>query len=75
LLNTGFFLLHDQAETADRTNALMKLSTSEIFHHPPYSPDLVPSDFHLFTMMKFFHTNEDVMDEVKIAVYLGVAVL
>ncbi|KAJ4426715.1 hypothetical protein ANN_26513 [Periplaneta americana] len=26
----------------------------EIFDHPPYSPDLAPSDFHLFTKLKDF---------------------
>ena len=26
----------------------------EIFDHPPYNPDLAPSDFHLFTKLKDF---------------------
>ncbi|GBL86187.1 hypothetical protein AVEN_131934-1 [Araneus ventricosus] len=26
----------------------------EIFDHPPYSPDLAPSDFHLFLKLKEF---------------------
>jgi hypothetical protein len=36
----------------------------EILPHPPYSPDLAPSDFHLFPKMKKhltykrFHSNE-----------------
>jgi hypothetical protein len=25
---------------------------SELFDHPPYSPDLAPSDYHLFTYPK-----------------------
>ncbi|KAJ4442184.1 hypothetical protein ANN_12050 [Periplaneta americana] len=29
-------------------------SVWEIFDHPPYSPDLAPSDFHLFTKLKDF---------------------
>jgi transposase len=38
---------------------------------PPYSPDLAPSDYHLFTYMKVwlanerFKTNEELMDGVK----------
>jgi hypothetical protein len=52
------------------TNALIKLFNWEIFDHPPYSPDLAPSDYHVFTKMKvwlatqLFHTNEELMDEV-----------
>jgi len=40
------------------------------FRQPPYSPDLAPSDYHLFTNMKIwlaaqrFHTNEELMDTV-----------
>jgi hypothetical protein len=43
----------------------------EILPHPAYSPDLAPSDFHLFQKMKKhlrcqrFHSNEDVQNEVK----------
>jgi hypothetical protein len=42
----------------------------EIYDHPPYSSNLVPSDYHLFTKMKVwlatqrFHTNEELMDGV-----------
>jgi hypothetical protein len=57
-------------QTKARTNALIKLFNWEIFDHPPYSPDLAPSDYHLFTKMKVwlatqrFHTNEELMDRV-----------
>jgi transposase len=43
----------------------------KILPHPPYSPDLEPSDFHLFSKMKKhltgqrFHSNENVQNEVK----------
>jgi hypothetical protein len=65
-------LLHDDAwsDTAARTNALIKFFNWEIFDHPSYSPDLVPSDYNLFTKMKVrlgtqrFHTNEELMDGV-----------
>jgi hypothetical protein len=63
-------LLHDNArpQTATSTNALIKLFNWQIFDHPSYSPDLVPSDYHLFTKMTVwlgtqrFHTNEELMD-------------
>ena len=65
-------LLHDNARshTAVRTNAFIKLFNWEIFDHPPYSPDLAPSDYHLLVKMKVwlatqrFHTNEELMDGV-----------
>jgi transposase len=60
-------LLHDNMwpHTAAGTNVLIKLFNWEIFDHPPYSPDLAPIDYHLFTKMKVwlgtqcFHTNEE----------------
>jgi hypothetical protein len=57
-------------QTAARTNVLIKLFSWEIFDHPAYSPDLAPSDYHLFTKMKVwlatqrFNTNEELMDGV-----------
>jgi transposase len=50
---------------------LLKSWGWEILPHPPYSPDLAPSDFYLFPKMKKhlrgqrFHTSEDVQNEVK----------
>jgi transposase len=72
MLTKGVVLLQDNARphAAARTNALIKLFNSEIFEHSPYSPDLPPSDYHLFTKMKvwlatqLFHTNEELMDGV-----------
>jgi len=72
MFTKGVVLLHDNARphTTVRTNALIKLSNWEIFDHPPYSPDLAPSDNHLFTKTKVrlatqrFHTNEELMDGV-----------
>jgi hypothetical protein len=66
------FLLHDNARphTAARTNALIKLFNWEIFDHPSYSPDLAPSDYHLFATKKVwlatqrFHTNKQLMEGV-----------
>jgi hypothetical protein len=48
----------------------MKLFNWEIFNHPSYSPDLAPSNYHLFSKMKFwlatqrFHTNDEPIDGV-----------
>jgi hypothetical protein len=42
-----------------------------LFDHTPYSPDLAPSDYHLFTYMKNwlgsqnFNNNEELMEGVK----------
>jgi len=38
----------------------------EVLSHPPYSPDLAPSDFHFFPHLKRTHFTAD--DEVKQAV-------
>jgi hypothetical protein len=71
MLTKAVVLLHDVwPHTTARTNTLIKLLNSEIFDHSPYSPDLAPSDYHLFTKMKVwlatqhFHTNEELMDGV-----------
>jgi hypothetical protein len=43
----------------------------ELFDHPPYSPDLAPSDYHLFTYLKNwlrlqrFNSDEELMEGVK----------
>jgi transposase len=65
--------LHDDARphSAAATVNLLKSWGWEILPHPPYSPDLAPSDFHLFLKMKKqlrgqrFHSNEDVQNEIK----------
>jgi transposase len=71
MLTKGVVLLHDNARphTAARTNALIKRFNWEIFDHPPYSPDLAPSDYHLFSKMVWlatqrFHSNEELMHGV-----------
>jgi transposase len=67
-------LLHDNARPHSDTATLNLLNSWgwEILPHPPYSPDLAPSDFHLvFPKMKKhlrgqrFRSNEDVQNEVK----------
>ncbi|GBN87365.1 Histone-lysine N-methyltransferase SETMAR [Araneus ventricosus] len=54
LLSYGVVLLHDNARpnTAVKTREVLRKFKWDVFQHPPYSPDLAPSDFHLFTAMK-----------------------
>jgi histone-lysine N-methyltransferase SETMAR len=74
MLTKGVVLLHDNVRphTAARTSDLIKRFNWEIFDHPPYSPDLALSDYHLFIKMKVwlatqrFHTNEELTDGVNI---------
>jgi histone-lysine N-methyltransferase SETMAR len=78
MLTYGVVLLHDNARlhtsTAARTRALL-----ELFDHPPYSPDLTPSDYHLFTYLKNwlrsqrFNNNEELMEDVKMCMSSQVA--
>jgi transposase len=64
-------LLHDNARprTASCTQALLKHFNWVLFDHPPYSPDLAPSDYHLFTYLKnrlgSQHFNNELMAGVK----------
>jgi transposase len=63
---------HDNARphTADRTRALLEDFNWELFAHTPYSPDLAPSDYHLFTYLtnwlrsQRFSSNEECMEGV-----------
>jgi len=50
----GFLFLHDNA-LGHRALATQKKLAYLSFHcldHPPYSPDLAPSDYHLFPELK-----------------------
>lgn len=54
MLSSGVVLFHDNARphTAAAIKTLLQCFRWEVFDHPPYSPDLAPSDFHLFAHMK-----------------------
>ncbi|GFX48094.1 mariner Mos1 transposase [Trichonephila clavipes] len=54
LLSSGVVLLHDNSHphTAVKTREVLLRFKWDVFQHPPYSPDLAPSDYHLFTAMK-----------------------
>jgi histone-lysine N-methyltransferase SETMAR len=49
-LTAGVSLLHDGARphTSVQTVAWLQKQKCEVLQHPPYSPDLAPSDFCLF---------------------------
>ena len=66
-------LQHDNARphvSLKTQEAITKLGWA-VLPHPPYSPDLAPSDFHLFGALKDnirrkrFGTDEEVVEEVK----------
>jgi len=54
MLTQGVILLHDNARphTARLTLETVEQLGLEVLLHPPYSPDLAPSDYHLFGLMK-----------------------
>ncbi|KAJ4434124.1 hypothetical protein ANN_16444 [Periplaneta americana] len=50
----GYHKICARPHTAASTRELLDQFGWEIFDHSPYSPDLAPSDFHLFTKLKDF---------------------
>ena len=72
LLQKGVCLLHENAttHTAHATKQLLESFGWDVLNHPAYSPDLAPSDYHLFTSLKMhmggkkFSTDEEVKVEV-----------
>jgi transposase len=54
MLTYGVVLLHDNTHphTAADTRALLQNFNWEFFDHPPDSPDLAPSYYHLFAYLK-----------------------
>jgi hypothetical protein len=84
MFTKGVVLLHDNAQphTAARTNCLIKLFNWDIFDRTPYSPDLAPSDYHLFNKKKVWlaysalpHQRRAHGWSKKLAAYLGGTVL
>ena len=72
-LTQGVLLLHNNAcpHTAHLTiNTILQLNW-EVLEHPAYSPDLAPSDFHLFGPLKNALRGRRFAadDEVKVAVH------
>lgn len=72
-LTRGVTLLHDNARphTSRKTQELLEQFGWTVMPHPPYSPDLAPSDYHLFPKLKEhlsgkrFQNDEEVKQEVQ----------
>ncbi|CAK9816407.1 Histone-lysine N-methyltransferase SETMAR [Anthophora quadrimaculata] len=72
MLSKGVSILHDNAHpyVARTTVDLLQQFGWDIITHPPYSPDLVPNDYHLFPKLKEnltgmrFNNDDEVKDEV-----------
>ncbi|KAJ4448146.1 hypothetical protein ANN_10159 [Periplaneta americana] len=75
MLTAGVVLLHDNARphTARLTAAVLTEFGWELFDHPPYNPDLVPSNFHVFLHLKKFQSSDEICDYfgVKITMYFA----
>jgi len=58
-------MIHDNARphTATATQNLITTFGWEQFDHPPYNPDLAPSDFHLFLHLKSFLAGRQFHDD------------
>jgi len=55
MLSRGVVMIHDAyPHTAAATQNLITTLGWEHFDNPPYSPDLAPSDFHLFLHLNSF---------------------
>ncbi|GFV59048.1 histone-lysine N-methyltransferase SETMAR [Trichonephila clavipes] len=68
LLSSGIVLLHDNARphTAVITREVLRKFKWDVFQHPPYSPDLAPSDYDLFTAMKKWLGGKNFADDEKL---------
>ena len=66
-------LLHDNAKphTARLTTNKMAEFGWEVLEHPPYSPDLAPSDFHLFRALEHFLRGKKFSNVDEMRVSLG----
>ena len=53
-MSSGVVLLHDNAtpHTSVKTVEWLQKYNWEVLEHPAYSPDLAPSDYHLFGPLK-----------------------
>jgi len=66
------FILHDNASphVAKMTKENLESMGWEVLPHPPYSPDLSPTDYHLFRSMqhflegKHYTNNKEVYDDL-----------
>jgi hypothetical protein len=61
MLSWGVVMLHGNSRPHTATTAQDLIVTFgwKQFSHPPYSPSLVPSDFHVFLYLKTFLGGHD----------------
>jgi len=66
MLSSGIVLLHDNARphSAARTAQLLQQFRWEVSDHPPYSPDLAPSDYNLFMHLKKWLASQSFEDKI-----------
>jgi hypothetical protein len=72
-LQTSQIRCSARPHTAAHTQTLLEHSNWELFDHPPYNPDVAPSDYRLFTRTYLknwlrsqrFNDNEELMEGVK----------
>ena len=71
LLSTGVLFQHDNARPHTTCSTVATIQDLSVcLPHPPYSPDLVPSDFHVFGPLKeamvgkSFRSDEEVQQAV-----------
>jgi len=54
MFSWGVVMIHDNTRPHTAVQNVITTFCWEQFHHPPYSPHLAPSDFHLLLHLKFF---------------------
>jgi histone-lysine N-methyltransferase SETMAR len=55
--------IYARPHSANQTTATLRSFKWEVLQHPPYSPDLAPSDFHLFGPLKHHLSGERFPDD------------
>ena len=65
-------LQHDNARPPDTSvvKTYLEGQNWEVLHHPPYSPDIAPSDYHLFRAMTHGLAEQHFSSMQKIAEFL-----
>ena len=64
----GPLLLHDNARPHILKTTIQKLNQLgiEVLPHPPYSPDLAPTDYHLFKHLASFLNNKMYQNQTEV---------
>ena len=67
-LSSKVLFFHNNARpyTAKSTRELLDHFGWEVFDHPPYSPDLAPSDYHLFANVKTWLATQRFDDDAEL---------